>query len=122
MFKDFRCVDDNRRPLVNVGALGGAPGTVLAGTLLPDCDCFAFTVEFEDVDDSRTGGKALLAASFVLVLAALIICLGRTGLFEEYFGSWAEVVTNPLEYDEAELGVGTWLYGESVYLDEGVAE
>ena len=32
------------------------------------------------------------------------------------------MVTNPLEYDEAELGVGTWLYGESVCRDEGVAE
>jgi hypothetical protein len=121
--KDFRCVDDNRRPCVDVCAFDGALEAVLAGNLLPGCGCFALTVELEeDVDDSRTGGRALLEASLVLVLAALEICRGRSGLFEEYFGSWAEVVTNPLEYDEAELGVGTWLYGESVCLDEGVAE
>jgi hypothetical protein len=121
--RDFRCVDDSRRPFVSGCAFDGAPETVLAGNLLPDCGCFALTVEFEeDVDDSRTGGKALLEPSFVLVLAALTICLGRSGLFDEYFGSCAEVMSIPLEYDEAELGVGTWLYGESVCLDEGVAE
>lgn len=87
VFSDLQC-DDNRRPFVNMCAFDGAPGTVLAGTLLPGWDGFAFTVEFEeDADDSRTGGKALLVASFVLVLAALIICLGRSGLFEENFES-----------------------------------
>jgi hypothetical protein len=85
---DFRCVEDNRRPFADACAFDRAPETVLAVKLLPGCGCFALTVEFEeDVDDSRTGGKALLEASFVLVLAALIICLGRSGLFEEYFGS-----------------------------------
>ena len=88
MLRDFRCVDDNRRPCVDVCALEGAPEIVLVGNLLPGCGCFALTVELEDdVDDSRTGGKALLEASFVLLLAVLIICLGRSGLFEEYFAS-----------------------------------
>lgn len=88
MLIDFRCVDDNRRPLADVCAFEGAPGSVLTGTLLPDCGCLNLTVEFEEeVDDSRTGGKALVEASFVLVFVALIICLGRSGLFEEYFGS-----------------------------------
>jgi hypothetical protein len=59
---------------------------MLAGTLLSGCGCFALIVALEeDVEDSRTDGKALPEASFVLVLAALIICLGRSGLFEEYF-------------------------------------
>ena len=31
------------------------------------------------------------------------------------------VVITPGEYDEAELGVGAWLNGESVYRVEGVA-
>ena len=47
---------------------------------------------------------------------------GRSGLLVLYFASPAADVTRPPEYDDAELGVGTWLYGESVYLDEGVAE
>ena len=98
-------------------------GAVALDSLLPCCGCLAFTVELEeDVDDSRTGGKALLEVSFTFALAALIAGLGRSGLLAVYLGSCAELITIPLEYDEAELGVGTWLYGESVYLDEGVAE
>jgi hypothetical protein len=123
LLRDFRCVDDRRRPFVDVDAFVGAPGPMLAGTLLSGCGCFALIVALEeDVEDSRTDGKALPEAFFVLVLAALIICLGRSGLFEEYFWSCAEVIMNPLECDEAELGVGAWLYGDSVCLDEGVAE
>jgi hypothetical protein len=86
VFSDFRWDDDNRWRVVGVCAFGSAPGIAVASTLLPGCGCFAFTVELEeDVDDSLTGGKALLEASFGLVLAALIICLGRSRLFEEYF-------------------------------------
>lgn len=118
VFTDLRCDDDNRWRDAD-----DTVGAVAFDSLLPDCGCFAFTVELEEeVEDSRTGGNALFNASFVLAVAELITGLGRSGRLVEYFASVAEVVMIPLEYDEAELGVGTWLYGESVYLDEGVAE
>lgn len=83
----------------------------------------ALTVELEDeVDDSRTGGKALRAASFDIGPLPAGASLSRRGVLEACVESISEDTMTPLEYDEAELGVGTWLYGESVYLDEGVAE
>jgi len=102
---DLRCDDDKRWRDVD-----DAVGAVEVDSLLADCGCFAFTVELEeDVDDSRTGGKALFNASFVLAVAEVIAGLGRSGLLEECFVSCAVVDMIPLEYDEAELGVGTWL-------------
>lgn len=88
-----------------------------------DLAFWALTVEFdEDVDDSRTGGRALRVASLVLAPVMLEIGRGRSGLLVLYFPSPTADAITPPEYDDAELGVGTWLYGESVYLDEGVAE
>ena len=88
-----------------------------------DLACWALIVEFdEDVDDSRTGGKALRVASLVIAPVILETGRGRRGLLVLYFESFTVDVTTPAEYDDAELGVVTWLYGESVYLDEGVAE
>ena len=76
----------------------------------------------DDVDDSRTGGKALRVASLVIAPVIIETGRGRRGLLVLYFASLPADVMTPPEYDDAELGVVTWLYGESVYLDEGVAE
>jgi hypothetical protein len=99
-------------------AVDGASETAFA-----DLACWALTVEFdEEVDDSRTGGRAFRVMSLVLAPVMLEIGRGRSGLLVLYFASLTADVTRPPEYDDAELGVGTWLYGESVYLDEGVPE
>ena len=76
----------------------------------------------DDVDDSRTGGKALRVVSLVVTPVMLETGRGRRGLLVLYFVSFTVDVKTPAEYDDAELGVVTWLYGESVCLDEGVAE
>ena len=53
-----------------------------------DLACCALTVEFdEDVDDSRTGGRALRVASLVLAPVMLEIGRGRSGLLVLYFPS-----------------------------------
>jgi hypothetical protein len=74
-------------------AVGGASDTAFA-----DLACWALTVEFdEDVDDSRTGGRALRVVSFVVAPAMLEIDRGRSGLLVLYFASLTADVTRPPE-------------------------
>lgn len=81
--------------------------------------CAALTVEFEDdVDDSRTDGKPTW--SLLEVDTSLLPNEGRDRVGLIARGCLSEVAGTPDAYDEAELGVGTWLKGESVYLVEGV--
>jgi hypothetical protein len=80
------------------------------------------TVEFDDeVDDSRTGCKAKREPSdggFDLSVVGLL----RAGLDDLGFRVSPLVVAKTAgEYEDAVLGVGTWLKGESVYRVDGVA-
>lgn len=83
-------------------------------------DCGGLTVEFdEDVDDSRTGGSPRRVFSFLVDTGGLL----RVGLGCRERGVLDVAGANMLEeYEDAELGVGAWLNGESVYLVDGVAE
>jgi hypothetical protein len=75
------------------------------------------TVEFDDeVDDSRTGGRPSRVES--PLSAGLFVTGGllfRVGLCCLTLGVVPEVIMATAgEYEEQELGVGTWLKGESV--------
>lgn len=74
-------------------AIDGASETAFA-----DLACWALTVEFdEDVDDSRTGGRALRVISLVLAPLMLEIGRGRSGLLVLYFVSLTADVKRPPE-------------------------
>lgn len=75
------------------------------------------------MEDSRTGGRPSRdVSSFVggRPLTGGLLCVGLLDC--RGLGALPVVTTSPGEYDEAELGVGTWLNGESVYRVEGVAD
>lgn len=120
---DFRRVFEEFLLATELFDFGSVAAAVVLGADFADFACCALMVELEeDVDDSRTGGRALRLASLVAALTTPEAGRRRSGLLVAYFASLPLEAKTPLEYDEAELGVGTWLYGESVYLDEGVAE
>lgn len=79
-------------------------------------DSEGFKVEFDDdVDDSRTGGSPSFEELFFSVVR-LVDGLLRVGLCCLKAGVDTGFVVAKIagEYEEAELGVGTWLNGESV--------
>jgi hypothetical protein len=106
--------DDIRRPaevLLLVAALFNLDSATVAGVPEAgpaDLACWALIVELdEEVDDSRTGSSALRVTSLVRVPVMLETGRGRSGLLAVYFASLAADNTTLLEYDDAELGVGT---------------
>ena len=106
--------DDCRRPakvLLLVAVLFDFDRVAVAGvsrSAFSVLACWALTVELDDeVDDSRTGGRALRVDSLIRAPVMLEAGRGRSGLFVVCFASPAADATTPLEYDDAELGVGT---------------
>lgn len=97
-------------------------GASLAGTAGRDCE--GLTVELDDdVDDSRTGGRPRRVESFLSPELVDTGGLLRVGLGCRDRGVLDVAGASMLdEYEDAELGVGTWLKGESVYLVDGVAD
>lgn len=81
------------------------------------------TVELDDeVEDSRTGCNAGRSDSPRAVWVMIGFCFNEGVLTCLARDPKSLVETRPGEYDEAELGVGTWLNGDSVYLVDGVAD
>jgi hypothetical protein len=105
-----RCVSDT---LLEGGAVADLRGGSLIAAALTD----GLTVEFDDeVDDSRTGGRpSRLESPFSAGRIETGGLLFRVGLCCFSLGVAPEVTMAPAgEYEEHELGVGTWLKGESV--------
>lgn len=102
------------------GAVADFFGRSFEGTAGRDCPDLANVFD-DEVEDSRTGrSRAESVVSPGLLDAADLLRVGL-GCLER--GVLVVAGTNTLEeYEDAELGVGTWLNGESVYLVEGVAE
>jgi len=83
----------------------------------------SFTVEFEEeFDDWRTGGKVEDDVWLFSLARPSVGGLLRVGLGWRVRTAASLVATTAGEYDEAELGVGAWLKGESVKCVKGVMD
>lgn len=74
----------------------------------------ALVVEPEDIEDSRTGSRPDRELAVFLVAWRERVVLDSTGLCVRARSRGPDVAVVAGEYDDAELGVGTWLKGDSV--------